>query len=88
MLSRESLWNAGPLLFSNFVLVNVNVVSKSIEVSSKHQGRIHERAWIYKLTFFFNFHLLEIEYETSIKDLESQSALATENKNLIVGDLV
>ena len=88
LLSRESLWNASPLLLSNLVLVNVNVITKSIEVTSKHQGCIHKRAWIDKLTFLFDFHLLEIEYETSIEDLESQSALATEDKNFIVGDLI
>ena len=76
------------MLLSNLVLVDVNVISKSIKVATEHKWSVHERAWIDKLTFFFDFHLLEIEYETSIKDLESQSTLATENENFVIGDLI
>ena len=40
--SRELLWDAVPLLFGDAVLVDENIVSKGIQVSSTHQRSVHE----------------------------------------------
>jgi len=86
--SRERFWDAGPFLLRNVVFVDVDVVSKGVEMPTEHEGSVHEWAWINKLTFFFDFHFLDIEYEASVENLLSQSTFPSENDDLIVSDLV
>lgn len=86
--SRESFRNAAPFLFGNAILVDVNIISKSIQVAAEHQGRIHEGAWIDELSFFIDLHFLDIEYEASIEDLLSDCTFTTKNHDFIVRNLV
>ena len=77
--SRKSFRDADPLLLSNLVLVDVNIISKSIKVATEHQGSVHERAWVYKLSFFSDLHLFDVEYEASIEDQESEGTLTSKD---------
>lgn len=86
--SRERFWDASPFLLRNVVLVDVDIVSKGVEITSENKRSVHEWAGINKLTFLFDFHFLDIEYEASIENLLSQSTLTSKNDDLIVGDLV
>ena len=88
LVSGESLWNAAPFLFSNAVLVNVDIITKCIHVSTKYQWSIHEWTWINKLSLFLNLHFLDVEYEASIEDLLGNGTLSTKNHDFIVCDLV
>ena len=68
--------------------MDVNIITESIHVSTEYQWRIHEGAWIHKLSLFLNLHLLDIEYEASIEDLLSNGTLASENHYFVVSDLI
>ena len=87
-ISRELLWNAIPFLFCDAVLVDENVVSEGVEIASEYQWRVHERARVYQFAFLADLHLLDVEYEAAVEDLESERALATEYQDLIVRNLV
>ena len=50
--------------------MNIDIVTEGVHVSTEHQGGIHERTWVYKFALFPNFHLLDVEYEASIENLE------------------
>ena len=86
--SRECFLDTDPFLFSDFVFVDVNVISKCVQVSTKYKRCIHERARVNKFSFFSDLHFLYIEYEASIEDLRSQSTFTSKNHNLIVSNLV
>jgi len=86
--SRERFWDAGPFLLRNVVFVDVDVVSEGVEVPAEHERGVHEWAWVNELTFLFDFHFLDIEYEASVENLLSQGAFSTENDDLVVRDLV
>ena len=86
--SGECFWDANPFLFGNLVLMDVNVVAKGVQITSKHKRSVHERTGVNKFTFFSDLHLLHIEYEASVEDLRSQCTLSSENHDFIVGDLV
>jgi len=40
--SRERFWDAGPFLLRNVVFVDVDVVSKGVEMPTEHEGSVHE----------------------------------------------
>lgn len=75
-------------MLSDVIFVDVDVVSKSIQVSTEHKRGVHERAWVNKLSFLRDLHFLHIEYEASIEDLLSQGAFTTENDDFVIGDLI
>lgn len=68
--------------------MDVNVISIGIQTVVEYQWSIHEAARVYKTSSFTNLHLFHIEHEAAIEDMESGRALATEEKDLIVSDLV
>ncbi len=68
--------------------MDVNIISIGVQTVVKYQWGIHEAAWVYKTSPFTNLHLLHIEHEAAVEDMESGRALATEEKDLIVSDLV
>ncbi len=68
--------------------MDVNVISIGIQTVVEYQWRIHEAAWVYKTSPFTNLHLFHIEHEAAVEDMESGGALSTEEKDLIVSDLV
>jgi len=78
-LSRKGFGDANPLLFGDLVLVDVNIVSKSIEISAKHERRVHERTWINELAFLLDLHLLDVQDEAAVEDKERQCALTSED---------
>jgi len=86
--SRESFWNANPLLLSNLVLVDVNIISKSIKVATEHKWSVHERAWVHELSFFSDLHFFDIEYEAAIEDQESESTFTTKDQDFIISNLI
>lgn len=86
--SRELLWNAVPLLLGDAVLVDENIVSEGVEVAAENQWGIHEGAGVDKLAFFADLHLLDVEYEAAVEDLEGEGALTAKYEDLVVRDLV
>lgn len=80
--------NTIPFLLRDVIFVNENIITEGVQVASEHKRSIHKRAWVNQLAFLTNFHLLDVEYETAVEDLEGESALATEDQDLIVRDLV
>lgn len=86
--SGKSFWNAAPFLFSNVILVDVNIISKSIQVAAEHQRGVHEGAGIHKFSPLSNLHFLDVEYETSIEDLLSDSTFSAKDHDFIVCNLV
>jgi hypothetical protein len=86
--SGEGFWNATPLLLSNVIFVDIDIISKSVQVSAKHQGGVHERTRIDEFAFVRDSHFLDVEYEASIEDLLSNSALSSENDDFVISDLV
>jgi hypothetical protein len=68
--------------------VDVNIIAKSIKVSSEYEWCIHEGTWVNKFALLSDLHLLDVEYKASIEDLLSEGALASKYENLIISDLV
>ena len=44
LASGELLWNAAPLLLSDVILVNVDVIAKRVQVAAEDKRRVHEAA--------------------------------------------
>jgi len=68
--------------------VHENIVSVGVKTFVEHEGCVHEWAWVNKTSPLFDYHLLYIENETTIKNLESLSAFSSKDQNFIVSDLV
>ena len=68
--------------------MDVNVVSKGIQIAAENKRSIHERAWVHQLALFTDLHLLHIEDEAAIKDLEGERALSAKYEDLVICDLV
>ena len=68
--------------------MDIDVISKSIKVSTKHQWGVHERARVDKLSFLSDRHFLDVEYEASIEDLLSKSTLSSEDDDFVISDLI
>mgnify|MGYP007112324709 CR=1 FL=1 len=75
-------------MLSDVIFVDVDVISKGVEIASEHQGGVHERARVHEFAFFSHLHLLDVEYEAPVEDLRSQSTLSSENHDFVVSDLV
>jgi hypothetical protein len=88
MSSVDSFWDASPLLLWNRVLVDVDVVSESVQRVVEDQGGVHKAAGVDQSTLLHNSHLLDVEKEAPIEDLEGQSTFASEDQNFFVGNLV
>lgn len=65
-----------------------DVVAVRIQGPVEDQGRIHERTWVYKTATFLDLHFFDVEDETSIEDLESESGLTTKYQDLVLCDLI
>ena len=63
--------NNRPTLLRNIILVNINIISISIQTAIKDKRRIHKRARIDQTALFSNLHLFNVKNKTSIKNLES-----------------
>ena len=68
--------------------MDVDIISKSVKVSTEHQWGVHERAGVDKLAFLSDRHFLDVEYEASIEDLLSKGTLSSENDDFVISDLV
>ena len=68
--------------------MHVDVIAVGVKARVEYQWCVHERTRIHEAASLTNLHLFHIEDETSIEDVESCGALATEQKNLVVSDLV
>ena len=68
--------------------MHVDVIAVGVQVVVEHERRVHEGAGVNKTTPLLDFHLLDVEYETAVEDMESNSALPTKKNNLVVSDLV
>ena len=75
-------------MLSNIVLMDVDIVSIGVHVTSEDQGGVHERARIDEFAFFSHLHFLDIKYEASVEDLLGQSTFAAKNNDLVVSNLV
>ena len=75
-------------MLRDVVLVHVDVISVGIEVVVEHERGVHETARVHKASPFAKFHLLDIEDKASVENVERCGALASEKKNLVVGDLM
>ena len=68
--------------------MHVDVVSIGVKVGVEDQGRVHERTGVDQAAPLTNLHLLHIEDEAPVEDVEGRRALATEEDDLVVSDLV
>ena len=68
--------------------MHVDVIAVSVQVVVEHEWRVHERAGVNKTSPLLDFHLLDVEYEAAVEDMESHCALPTKKNDLIVSDLV
>jgi len=86
--SWEGLGDANPFLLSNFVLMDINIISKRVQIASEHKWSVHERAWVHELSFFSDLHFFDIEYEAAIEDQESESTFTTKDQDFIISNLI
>lgn len=86
--SNKGFRNAWPFLFRYRILVNVNIISKSIQALIKNERSVHEWARIDKTTFLIDDHSLYIKDEASIEYLERQSWLTSKYHDLLICDLI
>ena len=70
------------------VLVHINVIAVGLHVAVEDKRRVHKGARVNKTSSLLDLHLLDIEYEAAVEDMESNSALPTKKNNLVVSDLV
>ena len=82
------LGNDRPFLLWNVVLVDVNVVTVSVQVGVEHKWSVHEGAWIDETASLTNLHLFDIEDEASVENVECCCGLSTEKQDLVVSDLM
>ena len=82
------LGNDGPLLLRDVVLMHIDVIAIGVEARVEHQRCVHERTRIHKAASLTNLHLFNIENEASIEDVESRCTFTTEQKDLVISDLV
>ena len=75
-------------MLSDIVLVNVHVVAERVESASKDKRRVHETAGVHQLASLLNLKLLHVKHEDSVEHLLRESALASENDDLVLSDLV
>lgn len=68
--------------------MNVNVIAIGIETVIEDQWRVHKRTRIHQAASLTNLHLLNIEYEAAVENVESHSTFPTEEQNLVIGDLM
>ena len=78
----------GPFLLGDAVLVHVDVIAVGIEAAVEDERRVHEAARINQTASLTNLHLLHIEDEAAIEDVESKCTFPSEEQDLVVGDLV
>jgi len=86
--SLNGLQDYRPFLLRNVVLVHVNIIAKCVHIVVKHERGVHEWARVDKTTALLYNHLFDVENKTPVKDLESDGALATENHDFVVSNLV
>lgn len=86
--SGECFWDACPFLVRDIVLMNVDIISKSVKMTTKDERSIHEWTRINKFTLLFDFHALDVEYEASIENLLSKGTFTSEDDYLIISDLI
>ena len=82
------LRNGRPLVLRDVVLVHIDIVSVCVKMVVEDKRRIHEGARINKTSSLFDFHFLNVEDKTSVEYLERNCALATEENDFVVCDLV
>lgn len=75
-------------MFGDLVLVDVDIVSESVEVAAKHERCVHERAWVNELAFLLDFHLLDVQDEAAIENEEGQRTLTSKDEDFVIGNLV
>jgi hypothetical protein len=88
MLSNDGLWDARPFLLGDRVLMDVDIVTISVQAVVEHKRSVHERARIDKTTSLMNYHLLNVEYEATVEDLESDGTLSSEDDDFLISDLI
>ena len=75
-------------MLRNVVLVNVDVIAERVQVTAKNKRRVHEAARVHKFAFLADLHLLHVEHEASVENLERDRTLTAEDEYLIVSDLI
>jgi hypothetical protein len=68
--------------------VDIGIVTVSVETSVEDKRCVHEGAGVDKTTALTNLHLFNIENETTVKDLESHSTLASKDQDLVLSNLI
>lgn len=68
--------------------MDVDVVSKRIQIAAENERGVHKRAWVHQFSLLTDLHLLYVEDEAAIEDLEGERALSAEYEDLVVGNLV
>ena len=59
------------------VLMHIDVITISIEARVEYQRCIHERTRIHEAASLTKLHLLNIEHEASVEDMEGGGTLST-----------
>ena len=75
-------------MLGDIVLVDVDIVAVCVEGRVEDERRIHEGTRIHQAASLTNLHLLDIKDKASIEDVEGHCTLTTEEKDLIVRNLV
>jgi hypothetical protein len=66
------------------ILVDVDIISVSIQGMVEYQRCIHKRARVHHGATFFDHHAFKVKDEDSIKDLERKCALSSKYHDLLI----
>ena len=75
-------------MLGNVIVVNVDVIAERVQVTAKNKRRVHETARVHKLAFFADLHLLHVEHEATVENLERDRTLTAEDEYLIISNLI
>ena len=88
VISNNRFWDARPSLLRDMILVDIDIVSVSIQGMIEYQRCVHKGARIDHGAALFDNHAFKVKDKDSIEDLERKSTLSSEYHDLLICDLI